>query len=177
MGRVYQFPVMRFYLFFLFILFSACNSNSPKTTGRFWYCWQTQFDLDAAFQKKLAQDNIDGLYIRMFDVSWSQEIAFPKPQAQLEILQKLDTNLAGIPVVFIRNNVFENISTEKIDSFSGRLCHKVTAGWKEISPFKFFSEIQFDCDWTKSTAENYFRFLNRCAEIFREKGIDRKSVV
>ena len=117
MGRVYQFPVMRFYLFFLFILFSACNSNSPKTTGRFWYFWQTQFDLDAAFQKKLAQDNIDGLYIRMFDVSWSQEIAFPKPQAQLEILQKLDTNLVGIPVVFIRNNVLRIFRPKRLILF------------------------------------------------------------
>jgi hypothetical protein len=64
-----------------------------------------------------------------------------------------------VPVIFIKEYVFANITVVETDSLLTRIHRLITAINKSagINP----TEIQIDCDWTKKTRNDYFNFLSQ----------------
>ncbi len=101
------------------------------------------------------------LYIKFLDIARDPESRQIVPYSLLEVEDT--TGLSGkqiIPVVFITNSVFQNISEKEISTLAEKTAASLAANGRRFPPACLpFCEIQFDCDWTGSTRAAFFRFL------------------
>ncbi len=150
MGSFKNYSLLVFVLFFI-----SCNTNNSHNTKLQFYHWKA--DASLSNKEKEALNTVDStkVFIHYFDVVVSDNIARP-----VAVLQNMDTvfqNKKVVPVVFIRNSVFKN------DNVSvNQLVIKIKKLVQQIHN-KFLGEntdeIQIDCDWSGTTKEKYFQFL------------------
>jgi hypothetical protein len=78
-----------------------------------------------------------------------------------------DSSIHFVPVIFITNEVFSNTDTAKINSLASHLKYFTNdmVRYSNINK-NTIDEIQFDCDWTPSTKENYFTFLKDVKNLY-----------
>jgi len=138
----------------------GCRHHNPNNTlysGEnavyFWRTWYSTNDYELQF---LADNHIQTMYIRFFDVEpnrgWRDEdkcvpvatISFPNDETF--------GNFHIVPVVFITPEAIV-----EYESFTDHLAHRIYAMCKKHNIT--INEVQFDCDWTTSTREAYFQFL------------------
>jgi hypothetical protein len=120
----------------LSLVFISCKQHSNKSIS--FYYWKTQFHLNEYEKETLTRNGVNTLYVRYCDVDIDGPVA---PVS-------FDSTARGyniIPVVYIKNRVFEKINP---DTLAENVFNFIKAG-----------EVQFDCDWTEKTKENYFRFI------------------
>jgi hypothetical protein len=145
----------RLLLIFLVICLSSCHHNT-KTIS--FYYWRNNYAPDSTERKALATNGVHTLYVRYFDVDLSDSDATPAPVSPV----RFTTQPAGftvVPVIFFRNRVFQ-----KLDSAASEdLARKVLGLVRRIDVSAHLQpvEIQFDCDWTERTRDNYFRFIRQ----------------
>lgn len=101
------------------------------------------------------------LYVRYFDVKWEGGTAVPVSVAKLD-WTTLPEETVIIPVVFITNETFRNLSPEQSTQLAAKTAQKIQA----MSAGMSFEEIQIDCDWSAGTRERYFLFLNKLKKIW-----------
>lgn len=135
----------------------ACRRHSGRPKTMSFYYWRTEYALDSLETATLKNNNIKNLYVRYFDVDWPPTDTAPKPVAPINFRTSPDS-CQIIPVIYFRNRVFEKISPAAILLLAGKVFEKV----RSIEDRK---EIQFDCDWTDRTKENYFNFLKTYREL------------
>ncbi|HEY6902136.1 MAG TPA: hypothetical protein VI233_15880, partial [Puia sp.] len=120
------------------------------------YYWRTTFSLDSQETHTLRDNAVDTLYVRYFDVDWPAADTAPSPLAPI----RFETSPAAytiIPVVYLRNKVFEKLTPAALPAFAGNvhtLIQRISRS-RAITP----REVQFDCDWTEHTKDIYFQFL------------------
>jgi hypothetical protein len=141
-------------LFFLFISGSCKSDDRRKDLDRAVYFWKTTFALSQKETAFIEENKIEKIYLRFFDVDLVKNEAVPKGIVNL----KSSINQEIVPTVFITNRVFDKLNLQHIDALSG----KVLAQIAQILPS--FDEIQIDCDWTLSTKDKYFFFLQKLKE-------------
>lgn len=120
------------------------------------------------------------MYVKFFDVDWSENQAIPVPLAEtggwedrkIGALKKAEIEI--IPCIFITNQVFQNIPDGKIEWLSKRIQEKLFALKPENLTFK---EIQFDCDWTSSTRDRFFKFLKIFKKKFDNQGFKLSATI
>lgn len=142
----------------LLICFSCVKKNEEITQTSFYY-WKSNFNISSSENEILKETNCSKIYVKYFDVVFEEEQVKPVSV----ILFKTETNLAVIPVIYIKNNVFKLLDSTGVDSLVFdvySLISKINSVNK-ISP----KEIQFDCDWTDITKTNYFQFLRKYRKI------------
>lgn len=147
--------LLRLLLFYFVFFGTACQQRS-KTIN--FYYWRTVFSPDSLEQKTLKDNSVQTLYIRYFDVDWPQEDTLPVPVAPIHF-DSIPTGYSVIPVVFIRNRVFEKLPSATLPALTGKVFALVRRinNSARVQP----GEIQFDCDWTERTKDNYFSFLRQ----------------
>jgi hypothetical protein len=115
-----------------------------------YYSWTNYYNYQPE-EKALFSKGFTKNYLRLLDVDWDPMLkAFP--------LTKVDFSLENsfqeiIPVVFITNRTMLNATSKDIDE----LVVRVIDYCAEID----FKEIQFDCDWNKSSRDRFFEFLSK----------------
>jgi hypothetical protein len=126
------------------------------------YYWNHTFTLDSVEGDILQRNDVRTLYIRYFDVDWTPADSAPAPLAPFSY-EMPPAGYAIIPVVSIRNRVFERLSRASVPAFAANIYARVT----QINETRHLrnEEIQFDCDWTTRTRENYFSFLREYRRI------------
>ncbi|WP_255078348.1 hypothetical protein [Lacihabitans sp. CCS-44] len=145
----------RIFYFLLVLLFASCKSeNAPKDLQRAVYFWKTNFELSQKEKVFLEENEIKKIYLRFFDVDMLQNEAIPKGIVSI----KTKVNQEIVPTVFITNRVFERLKFEQIEVLSTNVLGQIN----KIS--NAHKEIQFDCDWTLSTKNKYFFFLENIKE-------------
>jgi hypothetical protein len=97
--------------------------------------------------------NVKEVYVRFFDII--KENGRIKPNAQIDFGEKSVFNYVIIPVVFIENAVFKNISETELNELIQHLSNEVQFIYTKTQK-GLPKEIQFDCDWTKTTAKVLF---------------------
>ncbi|HTR28062.1 MAG TPA: hypothetical protein VMH27_02260 [Puia sp.] len=120
------------------------------------YFWDTSFVLDSVERNILRDNQVRTLYVRYFDIDWPTADTAPLP----EDLFSYGSSPAGytiVPVVCIRNRVFERLRPAEVRTFAADVYARV----RLINETRHITnqEIQFDCDWTGKTRQNYFAFL------------------
>jgi hypothetical protein len=141
---------------FLWWLLAACQQPHKRPIS--FYYWKTQFSLNKFERKVLQENKAQTLYVRYFDVDFKPEDDQPVPVSPIQ----LDTaihNFYVIPVVFIKNRTFERLKAADIPN----LVKKVSGLISIINTKQRFltNEIQFDCDWTERTRDNFFEFIQQ----------------
>jgi hypothetical protein len=145
-------------ILFILISFSACNKKPSASTS--FYYWKTSYALNN-FEKKYLQDNhVQNIYMRCFDVIPSAKLY--EPNAVLIWKDAPEKNINYIPVVFITNAIFENVDSSEVSSMVNNIFQLT----QQIFASQNLSilEMQIDCDWTTSTKDIYFYFLELLAK-------------
>ncbi len=136
----------------------ADKMNIPKNSV---YYWKTNLCLDDEELDFLERHDIGRMYLRFFDVDINDNNSFSDkcaPVASLdmfyfgeEFLHNME-NIDIVPVVFITKAAIREYAT-----FTDDLAHRLYA---MCNGFGFtIGEVQFDCDWTESTRDDFFQFL------------------
>ncbi|WP_027387222.1 hypothetical protein [Chryseobacterium gregarium] len=150
----------KFLLLLLFLIFTSCIKKEPHPYT--FYYWKTKLSLDATEKKALDKASIPYLYTRFFDIDKIngklQPVATITKDNSFIPVKKI------VPVIFITNHTFLDISKEEIRFLAKSICDLVQ---KKTSQYglKTHTEIQIDCDWTEGTRNDYFNFLKELKAI------------
>lgn len=144
----------------LLLVFMGSCEGKPDPRVDFYY-WKSERPPNAAEAEIFSELNSKKLYIRLFDVDLQQ--GDPAPQGILSNFDKDILPAEYVPVVFITNRTFVNISEESLEG----LVSKVFSLTNKIMSDHFgsFQELQIDCDWTESTKTSFFAFLEKLRAI------------
>lgn len=139
---------------FTFYLLTGCKNDLPQTKAvPAFYHWQTHLQITPSERSLLDSLNVKKLYVKFFDIDLDGNDQ-PVPHALVQIDTHLLNGLDIVPTVFITNRTFKSISKKQIETLAENIFNKINALYRPPS------EYQFDCDWTKSTRDNYFYFLD-----------------
>ncbi len=152
---------VRIFLLLIVLIVININCNQENNIEPAFYYWKTEFSLSNSEQHYIDSLQVHKIYVKFFDVDWDETRQLPIPQAESTIANfrppTSDFRLANIiPCVFITNRTFQNMTDDKIDWLAERVKEKLFTLKPANSTFQ---EIQFDCDWTASTRERFFTFL------------------
>lgn len=137
-------------------LLASCQ-QPPRSKSMAFYYWKTHFTIDSLEAAALQSNNVTSVYTRYFDIDFLPGDTAPRSISPIS----WDTAALPaqiIPVVYIKNRVFERLDSSGI----ARLSKNVQQLVNGISKTKKIinREIQFDCDWTETTRTAYFLFLS-----------------
>ncbi|WP_228443016.1 hypothetical protein [Chryseobacterium nematophagum] len=138
----------------------SCNKNQNHSYT--FYYWKTHLSLNKEEKKALKQSSTPYLYTRFFDVDKVNGIF--QPVAVITKDENFETDKKIVPVIFITNQTFLQISEEDITFLAKNIFFLIQ---KKISSYHLttHNEIQIDCDWTFKTKDDYFKFLKKLKEI------------
>lgn len=132
-------------------LLVACSAKTEKINTAF-YFWRTTFSLTETEQQYLKDLDVKKLYIRYFDVALQNNEAIPV--APIVFNQKPE-GYKVVPVVYIKNEVF--LQNNVTDSLAVKVYNYIQQINKSANVS--VNEIQFDCDWSLKSKQNYFQFI------------------
>ncbi|MFI5148926.1 MAG: hypothetical protein ACHQRM_04280 [Bacteroidia bacterium] len=150
---------------FLSIFFLVqCHTPDQRTVHRSFYFWRTVFDLDHKQQEELNAEGIERLYTRFFDLVYDPVINGPVPQADIAFQTVVITGLEVVPVVYITNEVFEQLGDSAVAPLSLKIMNRIGQLADKLQQ-PAMKEVQLDCDWTATTRDRYFSLIN-CVKQF-----------
>lgn len=155
----------RIIIFPLLFLFFSCEEKPKEHLYSFYY-WKTTLKLDDIETNALRNATANKLFVRYFDVDKKAGRFEPVAIARKE--ETFHTSKEIVPVVFILNRVFLGIKKTEI-SFLAKRVFKMVEERHESFGFGKITELQIDCDWTKSTKQDYFQFLKELQQIAQKE--------
>ncbi|MDO4526273.1 MAG: hypothetical protein Q4B61_13190 [Bacteroidales bacterium] len=145
----------------LFLLCSVSCVSASHDHNISFYHWKSNYQIDNDVRNYMRGLNCQKIYLHLFDVVKEGEISRPINIFQAAYSLNKDSSIHFVPVIFITNEVFANTDTAKIKQLASHIkyfTHNMVHIYSNIDK-NTIDEIQFDCDWTSSTKENYFTFL------------------
>lgn len=149
-----------FVLLFVAVVFSSCGGEKLKPFVSFYY-WKSNYQLDSTERKVLQENNVQQLYVRYFDIVYDETAKAAIPLAPVHF-NKEDILNPIVPVVFIKNKVFEELDSVAIYNLVDKTMTMLNQINKSVGIKS--RALQIDCDWTSSTAAKYFYFLKQLRE-------------
>mgnify|MGYP007056157007 CR=1 FL=1 len=133
-----------------------------EPNGNAVYYWRTSFYLNDYERNFLLQNNIKKIYLRFFDVDVNKHLAYNDKCAPVATTSFgcIPDDVEIIPVIFITPKAIKEYV-----SFSDNLVHRLYAMCQNHGID--IEEVQFDCDWTTSTRDDYFQFLKKVEPVLR----------
>ncbi|QDP84843.1 hypothetical protein FNJ88_04480 [Chryseobacterium sp. SNU WT5] len=144
----------------LFTLMISCE-NSKEHDYTLYY-WRTHLSLNKTEKAALKKATIPYIYTRFFDIE-KKDGKF-QPVAVITKDNSFQTDKEIVPVVFIKNDVFYDITIDEVNFLVENVYTLVKKKQSEFG-FKISKEIQIDCDWTAGTNKEYFVFLKKLKEL------------
>ena len=152
------FALMKKYLYLLLVLLGACSyEDTPPEQAL--YCWKTQVQFSAEEADFVKNNRIERLYIRYCDVGLRDNAPVPIAPVDIDTLSVQGKTV--IPVVYLKNEIFNPELTEGNSTYISTLAHKLGDYIEQINRYYRLrvNEVQFDCDWSLSTKQAYFSML------------------
>jgi len=146
----------RFFVFIIIVFFTGCGKERSYKAG--FYYWKTLFDLSETEQSQIGRSGSTRLYVRMMDIDWDTDRQEAVPVSPVLFRKRFPDSLRMIPVIFIVNNTLQNLHNKSIRLLASKIIRFTEAKVKQAG-VQVFSEIQIDCDWTRTTKDNYFLLL------------------
>ena len=157
----------KIFLFAFVLCLIACNKKQAIPEAM--YFWKTNLSFTESDKAFLKEHAVKKIYVRYCDVGLRDEQAVPIAPIEIDTLST--RGLSIVPVIYIKNEVFDDIATAQYapQRFWGTetLSENVAKYIEQINNYYHLTvnEVQFDCDWTLNTKEYYFNFL----KLFKEK--------
>jgi hypothetical protein len=145
-----------FLAFLILFCLVSCRKNRVVNTS--FYYWKTVYDTNTTERQYFNALHCKRLYMRIMDVANGDN--GPVPISPVNFKVQLPDSVQLIPVVFIVNDVLKNLSNQQLDDLAGKIVYYVSGKIKQAGKATF-SELQIDCDWTRTTRDNYFYLLRR----------------
>ena len=138
---------------------AACQPAETAQTAPLvpaFYHWKTTFAPTPTDRAALDSLGTKTLYVRFFDVDWNPATQTPVPKAVV-IFRQPPGNIRVVPVVYITNQTVARLRPNNVPDLARQLVRKINelADNQKIT----LSEIQFDCDWSRTTRSRYFSLL------------------
>jgi hypothetical protein len=155
-------------------LFLSCSKKESKVENveRAFYYWKSTTSFSDVAIEKIRNLKIKKIYIKLFEVDYNETMGnFPyeKNRPNEYDLRKLDS-VAIVPTIFIKNEIFQYNSEKSLDALADNIVFLTDKFHKENGQSIFeYSEIQIDCDWTKSTKDKYFYLLKKIKELSKKE--------
>ncbi len=146
----------------LCIILFSCSKQENKNHSYTFYYWKTKLALKKSEQKALEKATENKLYVRFFDIDKLNGRFQPLGITRKDSTFHSSKNI--VPVVFIMNRSFYKISNEQIHFLAKKTLELIKRKTDELN-LNVADEIQFDCDWTKGTKKDYFKFLKIVKEM------------
>jgi len=144
-------------LLFTALLFTTCKQKFAVHPT--FYFWRTVYKNQKLETNYLNDFQSKSLYVRIMDVDINPDTQEPVPVSPISFDDALPKQTDIIPVVYLVNNIFNNFSEAQSKLLANRISKFVTAKVNQSGKSNY-KEIQIDCDWTKTTRDKYFNFLN-----------------
>jgi len=146
--------------FLLCFLLSACSPSpsDPGPTVRGFYHWQGgNFTLSNQEQRYLDSMGQGPLFLRLFDIDYDASKDMAVPLSTITIADSFwrKPHPGIIPTLFITNRSFQQIPRTALEPLAQKTLDRV----RQVLGQQGFSELQIDCDWTATTREAYFYYL------------------
>jgi hypothetical protein len=140
----------------LLLLLAACRQSNHTPPAISFYYWKTTFRLSAEERTALKKHHVSTLYVRYCDVAIRQGV--PVPVSPIVFQDALPDSVAIVPVVYIKNEVMlhPNLDVADLAQKLLRYIDQINAGDSIQN-----TEIQIDCDWTLTSRDTYFHFLDQ----------------
>ena len=172
-------------LVFSAIGFAYNNKENTTEVERAFYYWksgrseisETEFD----YLKDL---KVHKIYLKFFEVE-PDSVFGSKPYSKTRIynlnrnyfsesedtaLYKHISKLQIVPTIYLQNKVFYDTSKESLDNLADNIVFLINKMYLEnIDTFTNYKEIQLDCDWTKSTKDNYFYLISKVKSLSQKE--------
>jgi len=154
---------------FVSCLFLGCSNKVEKVEKSFYYWKSDSWNLSEKERSTMTVLDIKKIYVKFFEVDHNDAFGdFPIAKTSLNIYQQ--DSLTIIPTVYLKNEVFKNTTTKRMDSLADNINFLINKYVKDkferANPVK---EFQMDCDWTLKIKDNYFYFLNKLKEISKKQ--------
>jgi chromatin segregation and condensation protein Rec8/ScpA/Scc1 (kleisin family) len=130
------------------VLCFSCNNKSNNDVKYSFYYWKSSVALTEKEKDILTHSST--IYVRYFDIYWNNK---PIPVAKVCFANSTFKNLIVVPVIYIKNEVFVNISEKEIESLSNKT-------------LELIDKINNTIDEVKASVQNE---VNRAVEV--ENGI------
>lgn len=150
------------------LFFISCNKEvKVSVVEPAFYYWRGNSSLDDSEVGAIKKMGVKKLYVKLFEVDYNEvQGNFPYEKKRLDSYEygKLDL-IKIVPVVFIKNGIFQYNNQKSLDQLADNIVFLLDKYQKEeYGEGKLtyeYDEIQIDCDWTKSTKDNYFYLLKK----------------
>lgn len=162
--------LLRLTLIIAAYVLAGCSADEPQAVRAAYY-WRTEFAPDSLTRMHLARNNIRVLYVRFFDVEWSEVVGRPIPAGQIRFSRAPAESWIIIPVVYITVEALRRLDSAGVPDIANKVLSQVDsiATRSGIS----YNEFQLDCDWTPNTREKFFTL----ASIIRGRLHARKALL
>lgn len=145
----------------------ACNNTDRKEAkDKSIYYWKyngPQNDLDT---QTMHHYGFRHFYVKLMDVAFDPNSGKTSPKASLKEPQALEQawNLPHTPVVFINNNCFLNMDSTASRQLALDIDRYIKSYYRQLNilykgKVSAWNTLQIDCDWTRSSKDRYFYFL------------------
>lgn len=154
----------------LALILSGCSKNETSS-ARSMYYWSTEFRMDSCKTTFLKSHRIKKLYLRYFDVVVGDN-SEPEPNATVNFASAVPEDIEIVPVVFIVNDCMRANTVSLAKKISARVLQM-----NETNDVEGVNEIQIDCDWTNSTRNAFFGFMDELRRILHQKNIKLSTTI
>lgn len=137
------------------------------------YYWKTTFKVDSAEMNFLKRHDINRIYLRMFDVATEQNYATGGvdivPIATTKFTSAVPKNIDIVPVTYITTDALRVMAGKEAE-YATLIVERLLAmvSYNECGNI---SEVQLDCDWTKTTRESYNQLCRIVKDTLNSKDI------
>ena len=152
----------RWCLLFVLAIGWQCAPPAERVVIPAFYHWQTQVALSDTERGLLDSLVVDRLYLKFFDLDWSEQYQSAVPLANVRAGAAPLPVGRIVPTVFITNRTFLHTAPDALPELAVRVADKLHALAARF-PGARVVEWQFDCDWTPGTRDRYFQFLELIA--------------
>jgi hypothetical protein len=133
-------------------------ASGPPATRAFYY-WRTTFALGPAELRAVTALAVSRIYLRMFDVAWSEadHAATPVGRVSRADGATVPDGVELVPVIYLEAEVFRHVGRAQVPALARRLWAEVEARAAVIG-FRPRA-LQLDCDWTETTRDGFFALV------------------
>lgn len=153
-----------FRLLIFILLMTSCSKTDINNDYGFYY-WRSKLNLTKNEQQILNSSKVPNLYTRFFDVVKQNDQFLEVGVISLD--KDLSINKKIVPVIFITNETWFNIKQNKIEFLANKINDHINK-IKSNHKLDLANEIQIDSDWTTSTKNDYFKFLQTLKRISKK---------
>lgn len=168
----YQGPFLCLILLFFGIVNAYSQGREEKEAVNAIYHWKTTFNPSKEEWKFLNDNAVKRMYVRFFDVDNDPA----EPVATTIFKQNLPQDIEIIPTTFITLEPFWYywISDSARECRNHDLANKIVTRLLKMAQVQniVVKEVQFDCDWTASTEDDFFQTCTFARDTLHMLGID-----